>query len=60
MCFIAFGELVLRNDDEWKKLDWSWQSMDGANGYDMKLTEPTLKAIAIERPNVMDQHPPNM
>jgi len=27
-------------------------AIDGANGQDMKLTEPTLKAIAIERADV--------
>ena len=29
-------------------------AIDGANDQDMKLTEPTLKAIAIERPNITD------
>ena len=35
-------------------------AIDGANDQDMKLTEPTLKAIAIERADVTDQNPPNM
>ena len=35
-------------------------AIDGADGQDMKLTEPTLKAIAIERADVTDQNPPNM
>ena len=35
-------------------------AIDGANRHDMKLTEPTLKAIAIERPEVTDENPQNM
>ena len=35
-------------------------AIDGANRHDMKLTESTLKAIAIERPEVTDENPQNM
>ena len=35
-------------------------AIDGANRHDMKLTEPTLKAIAVERPEVTDDSPQNM
>lgn len=35
-------------------------AIDGANRHDMKLTEPTLEAIAVERPEVTDENPQNM
>jgi hypothetical protein len=35
-------------------------AVEGANRHDMKLTESTLKAIVVERPEVTDHSPQNM
>ncbi len=35
-------------------------AVEGANRHDMKLTESTLKAIVVERPEVTDDSPQNM
>jgi putative transposase len=35
-------------------------AVDGANRHDMKLTEPTLKAMVADRPGVTDENPQNM
>lgn len=35
-------------------------AVDGANRHDMKLVEPTLQAMAVERPEVTDENPQNV
>ena len=35
-------------------------SVDGANRHDMKLTEPTLTAIVLARPEPTPEHPQNL
>ena len=35
-------------------------AVDGANRHDMKLVEPTLQAMVVERPEVTDENPQNM
>ena len=35
-------------------------AIDGANRHGMKLTEPTLEAMAVEKPAVTDENPQNV
>jgi putative transposase len=34
--------------------------VDGANRHDMKLTEPTLASVVVERPHPSPEHPQNI